>query len=356
MHEAVLFLKKRIISSLVVFSMLAASLSGCDMSGAEKDGIVVMDIGMSFPEDDFRCKYVYEFGEDIVKKTRGRVSVKYHYLDEYPEQNYMHDDILNPSGKLDMALIAAPYFSDEVPETGVSGLPFMFSDYEMAWEFADSDVNKEVDDLLIQKGVRVLSHFCGSFRNMSDSVRAINSPGDIEGLAMTTVKSKTMLDMFTTLGSVSYSIPAAEMHDAYKKGTYDGGDWSLTTFMLYRLYEVQPYVAITNHAYNLWNFCIRESTWQKISPEDQEIILDAAATAAKRERERVRDSEIERIEEIKAMGVVVTYPETREFAKALEPKREEYAAGFMDTYEKAVEWIEEHSKDTQAHLISGNVY
>ncbi len=355
MHVVTGFFKKRILSSIIVLSMLAAIISGCSISGAEEDGVVTIDIGMAFPNDDFRCKYVHEFGEEIGKKTMGRVEVKYHYLDEYPEQNYMHDDILNSSGMLDMALIAAPYFGDEVPDTEVSGLPFMFSDYEMAWEFADSDLNKTVDDKLISKGVRVLSHFCGSFRNMSDSVKAINNPADIEGLSMTTVRSKTMLDMFDTLGTVSYSIPAAEMHDAYKKKVYDGGDWSLTTFMLYRLYEVQPYVAITNHAYNLWNFCIRESTWQKISPEDQEVIISAANTVAKRERERVRDSEIERIEEIKDMGIIVTYPDTREFSKILEPKKKEYAAKYLDTYEKAVEWIEKRNKANQAK-ISGNIY
>ena len=60
------------------------------------------------------------------------------------------------SGTVDIIITDASNFATYEPKMGISALPFQFSDFEEAWAFMDSDIEKEAEDLLLEQNMSCL--------------------------------------------------------------------------------------------------------------------------------------------------------------------------------------------------------
>ena len=325
----------------LALALLACFLCACrgnEAASTEDSG--KLDIGVAFPEDDWRTAFIKDFAQEIERESNGTIQTQLHYMDEYPDMQDLLKDMTTDTGKLDVALSANAYLADySYPEFYVSGLPYLFEDFEDAWAFAESDVNAKVEEKLPQHGMRILSHFCGGFRNLA-TVRPIEGPQDLHGLVIATVKSPIMMDMLYLLGANPQPAVAGEFHEAMQKGVYDGIEVSVATYWRDKDYEYVPYEAITNHSYNLWSLIIDEGTWQGLTEEEQIIVKAAAEKYAGLERAESKRTTEEIIEKLKDNGVVFTYPDHETFKAVTEKVRQKYSVDYRETYEEAKRYLD----------------
>jgi TRAP-type C4-dicarboxylate transport system substrate-binding protein len=336
-------LKGFIISAAAALMLFAAviGLMGCEPKGRDReDGKVRLDIGISFTEDDWRSAFLKDFAEELTVNSKGEIDVRMHYMDEYPDMVDLLKEINKGSGKLDIILCANAYLADvSVSEFYLTGLPYLFKDYEDAWAFAESDINARIEAKLPEYGMRVLAHFCGGFRNLA-AVRQINTPGDMAGMVIATVKSPLMMDMLSELGSDPQVSLVGELYDSVKKGIYTGAEMSLATLVRDKDYQVLPYVAVTNHAYNLWSLLINEDTWAGISEDNRKIIKESAEKYAAEERKASKKYAEENIKQLEENGATVNYPDHDLFKNATRKVRERYSADYHATYIEAERFLD----------------
>ena len=330
---------RKVIACLVLTAVFSCAIFGCGQEKADSDGPITIRVAVAMPQDDFRCDYIRQFKTDLEEGTEGRIQCEIYYQDTYGDQLEIYDAL--KKDKLDMSLIAAPYFTDLVPEEGITGLPYLFGDHETAWEFAESDINKSVDDKLEKMGFKVVAHYCGSFRCLSNSKRPITKPEDMQGLIIATVRSRALLDMFSLLGATAYDYVSSELYDNLNRQTYDGADWSVSTFYNNGYYKLQPYVTVTNHAYNLWNFVLRTEVYEKLNDEDKAVLEAAAAASSEGERAAVHEFEDEIFNKLIENGNQVDYPDLQPFIDATVKIRENYSGDFKGVYEETKKWLAE---------------
>ncbi len=336
--------RRRLCVAVAVGFLLAAAalgIAGCRQKDkSSEDGAVKLDIGIAFTKDDWRSAYFQDFAEELMVNSKGEMQPQIHYIDEYPDMVNLLKEIGKNSDKLDIVLCANAYLADvSVPDFYVTGLPYIFKDYDDAWAFAESDINARIEAKLPDYGMRVLSHFCGGFRNLASS-RQINTPSDMSGMVIATVKSPLMMDMLSELGAEPQVSIVGELYDSLKKGIYTGAELTLATFLRDKDYQVMPYVAVTKHAYNLWSLLIDEDTWQSLSEDNKKIIKEAAEKYAAEERLASKKNEDMIIEQLKELGTIVNYPEHDLFKNATKRVREHYSADYADIYREAVKLLE----------------
>ena len=307
---------------------------------AQSDDSGKLDIGIAFPEDDWRTAFIQDFAKEVEERSRGAIETQIHYMDEYKDMQDLLKEMSHDTGKLDIVLSANAYLGDySYPELYVSGLPYLFESFEDAWEFAESDVNAQIEAGLPQYGMRILAHYCGGFRNLGAS-RPIDEPGDLKGLVVATVKSPIMMDMLFMLGANPQASVAGELHDALAKGVYTGVEVSLPTFFRDADYDYLPYVAVTNHSYNMWSLIIDEDVWQSLSPENQKIVKDAAGKYARLERMESKKRNDEIIASLQEAGVIITYPDYESFKVMTEDVRKRHSAAYSETYEEVKQYLD----------------
>jgi TRAP-type transport system periplasmic protein len=101
-----------------------------------------------------------------------------------------------------------------------------------------------------------------------------------------------------------------------------------------KLFEVQKYLAITNHQYNPQSLIFSKKVWDTLSADEKKILQDAAVEAARFQRTVSREAAAGTLDALKKGGMQVTEFSPAEQAKLrdkLKPVIEKHGAALGDT-------------------------
>ena len=171
---------------------------------------------------------------------------------------------------------------------------------------------------LPEKGLVGLGFWENGFRQVTNSRRPINKAEDFGGLKLRVIQNPLFIDTFKALGANALPMPFPEVYTALETGTVDGQENPLATLIASKFYEVQKHTVISNHIYSVWALLISKKFWDKLSPDEQKLITEAANEATAFERKTIRAFDATALEEIKAKGIQVTTLPDEEIAKLRE--------------------------------------
>jgi tripartite ATP-independent transporter DctP family solute receptor len=138
------------------------------------------------------------------------------------------------------------------------------------------------------KGIIGLVYWENGFRNMTNSKRPIARAEDLQGIKLRVMQNQIALGVFNTLGANAVPMPFSELFTALETRTVDGQENPITTIQSSKFYEVQPYLTITRHVYTPWVVLASKKWWDTLSPEEQKLIRQAAASSRDFERQDSR--------------------------------------------------------------------
>ena len=132
------------------------------------------------------------------------------------------------------------------------------------------------------------------------------------------------------LGFSTVVMPFSEIFTALQQGVVDGQDNPLATAYYAGWYEVQKYVAITNHMYSAGYITINERVWNKLSPSEQKIVKKAAMVTAQTILESIKGQTDQIIKDITAKGVIVTRPDLKPFMERVSSIVDDFTGEYPD--------------------------
>ncbi len=307
-------------------------LCGCGKGGSS-NGPVVLKAGFSTNSSDPRVVATEQFKAQVEEWTEGRVQVEIYPDSQLGADSDLIKGVVN--GTVDITASSAGNFASYEPNVGISAFPFLFKDFDDAWEFVDGSVEAKAEEGLSEYNIKVLAHYDNGFRcvTTSDSVGPINSVADMDGLIIRTPENQIVMQTMLLLGATPKVLPFNEVYDALKNGTFDAQENPIPVIYNNNLYEVQSNLAITNHSYDVMLFVIREDVWKKLSAEDQQSLVDAARNAEELDRELIKSQTEEYVQKLEEAGMNITYPDLDEFrdatSSAVEYFRDSYDADLL---------------------------
>jgi TRAP-type C4-dicarboxylate transport system substrate-binding protein len=155
---------------------------------------------------------------------------------------------------------------------------------------------------------------------MTNNKRAINAPDDLKGLKLRTMENPVHVAAYKGLGIVTTPMAMQEVFTALQQGTVDGQENPLSVIMAAKLDQVQKHVSLTGHVYSPAIFLMNKAAFDKLSPADQKVFLEAAKVAVKANRARVDADDAMGVTYLrgKGMNVVETLDKTK-FVAVLAP-------------------------------------
>lgn len=175
--------------------------------------------------------------------------------------------------------------SSVVPQFSVLGLPFLFNSLPSAWKVMDGEVGDELKRLSEEKGLVLLALWDNGIRHVSNNVRPIETPDDLEGLKIRTPPDEMTVDIFEALGANPTPMNFSELYIALEQGVVDGQENPLMNIYSSKLHEVQDYISLTGHKYESTPLLMSKMVWDSLSPEHQEVIQQAAIEAGEFNRQ-----------------------------------------------------------------------
>lgn len=276
------------------------------------DGTITLSLGFSTSASDPRGVASEQFRDEVEKQTDGSVRIAL-----YPDSEKGNDDELITgitTGDIDMTISSAGNFTGYVNEVGISALPFLFDNFEQAWKFMDSDVVKDINQKLEDYNIHVLAHFDNGFRCVTTKDKPINTPDDMNNLNIRTPDNAVVKETMAALGALPRTLGFSELYDALKSGTFDAQENPIPIIYNNNFYEVQNYLAITNHSYDAMPFVISKGAWDVLTDKERDIIQTAAINAQETNRRLNKEQTEEYISKLQTEGgMTVTYPDLDAF-------------------------------------------
>lgn len=271
------------------------------------------------------------FAELVEERTQGRIRILIRAEGEFGSEREVVKQMRY--GGIDFARISLAQLSDHVPEMKVLHLPYLYEDAAHMWRVLDGEIGDSFLDRPEQYGLIGLSWYDAGARNIYCSDDPVRTLEDLQGMRIRVQESDMMSEMMTALGAVPVQIPYDQVYAALERDQVDGAENNWSSFETMQHYEVAQYFTVDEHMRIPEMQVCAKHTWDQLSEEDRQIILDCARESALYERglwteyeKRARETALSaQVEEI------VLPPEEKErFRAAVQPIYEGYDEEYGD--------------------------
>lgn len=210
-------------------------------------------------------------------------------------------------------------------------MPYVFTSWDHVLTFADSDVAATLNTAIEKQGMTILGWAANGFRVVTSN-NEINSPADFSGLKVRVGSAKLIADMLTALNANPTTLSMSDTYSGLQTGIVSAQENPTSNIIGSKFYEVQKYLAVTHHQYVSEPLIMNKAKFDSLSPELQQILLDAAKEVCAADVKTVSESEASDLKFIEEQGVTITYPDLTAFEEALAPVTESYCKQYGDEF------------------------
>lgn len=219
------------------------------------------------------------------------------------------------------------------PDLNILSMAFAFNSFESMVDYLKSPTAENIWESLDNQGIHVVNFEYQKNPRIFFANRELKSPADMVGMNYRIPNLPIFEKNARAMGATPVVVAWSEYPFALMQGVVDGGECSKDSYRSAGLYESAKYVADVDYAYPVEQICFSKQFWDTLSPEDQKVIEDAAATVAAKHTERTLDKwEEDKEWLINEGGVTFCDIDRQAFIDAAAPLGEELQAeGFFTT-------------------------
>ena len=194
------------------------------------------------------------------------------------------------------------------------------------WSVLDGEIGDDFIELAQEYELVGLSWYDAGARCFYNSVKPITCLEDVKGMRIRVQESDLMADMVEALGASAWKITYGEVYASLERGTVDGAENNWPSYVSMMHDEVAKYWTTDEHTRVPEMQLCSAHTWEKLTEEQQQIILECAKESALYERELWIEREAASREEAVAGGVLVVELSAEE--------KQRFQNAMMGVYEK----------------------
>ena len=220
-------------------------------------------------------------------------------------------------GTVDLCLVSTGAVVGFDPDFQLFSLPYLFADEDAAYRAVDeTPMGEGFNKHMERQGVSIVGWAMGGAWINTNSKRPVNKPEDLKGLKIRCMESPIIIETLKSFGALGTPMSLGEAFTAMQQGTVDGQENALPSTYANKYYEVQKYMAMTNHMILPSPIMMSTAKLKAMKPELREQFMKGAAEGVKRQREVYAQQAAESIDGMKQRGIEVTYPDLEPFKQA----------------------------------------
>ena len=302
-----------------------------------------LKFGMVAGTSSNEYKAVEYFAKEVKDKSNGKIEIAIFPSAQLGDDRSMIKQLKD--GALDFTLGESARFQIFYPEAEVFALPYMLPNFDIAKKAVfDTKFGKNLlKKINSELGVTVLADAYNGTRETTSN-RPINSIKDMKGLKLRVPNAATNLAFAKYAGATPTPMAFSEVYLALQTNAVDGEENPLPTIQAQKFYEVQKYLAFTNHILNDQLYLVSNYTMEDLPKNLQKVVKDAAVKAAEYHTKLFQDGEKNLVSFFKEKGMTITYPDLKPFKAALKPYYQVYIDKNGKVAQEAVDEIEALSK------------
>ncbi len=262
-------------------------------------------------------------GKLVEERTKGRIGVEVFHSAQLGEEK---DTIEQTQfGVIDLNRVSLGPFNNIIEETQVVSLPYIFRSVDHMHKVMDGPIGDEILAAFEAHDLIGLAFYDGGSRSFYNSEKPIKSVDDLKGMKFRVMQSDMFVDMVGALGANATPMPYGEVYSAIQTGVIDGAENNWPSYDSSGHFEVAKYYTLDEHLIVPEVLVMSKKSWDKLSPEDQAVVRQAAKDSVPHMRELWAAQEKKSEDKIRAAGAeVVTDIDKKPFIDAMKPVYEKH--------------------------------
>ncbi|MDC7125722.1 MAG: TRAP transporter substrate-binding protein [Spirochaetales bacterium] len=299
---------------LVVFSVAAngqneaSDDAASDASAPAEEKNVTLVYAEVNPLDSIVGQTGLKFKEEVEKLSEGTVTLDIQANGVLGAEQDVLDAMLGGGGTIDMSRISAFALTSYGGEKSkLLSIPYTFENRAHFWNFATSDLAPEFLLEPHENGTGIRGLFYGEegFRHFF-ATKPLNSIEDLTGLKIRVSNDPVMRGMVKGLGASPTVVNYNELYSALQTGVVDAAEQPIANYKSKAFTEVAPYMILDGHTLGAIQVIITDEAWDKLSPKQQNAIVEAGKIASAFNREISENAENEVLKTLRENGITVT--------------------------------------------------
>lgn len=234
------------------------------------------------------------------ERTNGAVTVEI-----YPNSQLYKDKEETEALQIGSVQMLAPSLAKFGPlgvkEFELFDLPYIFDGYEALHTITEGPVGEKLMDKLEAKGIYGLAFWDNGFKVMSAN-SDIRKPEGMKGLKVRIQSSKILDAQMRALKAIPQVMAFSEVYQALQTGVVDGTENPPSNLYTQKMFEVQKYVATTNHGYLGYALITNKKFWDSLPADIRTTLEGCIADATKYANDIAKQKNDEDLASVKASG------------------------------------------------------
>lgn len=300
--------------------LATSALSGAAYAECE----ITLKSSDTHPDGYPTVEAVKVMGEKLKESSNGRICIEVFHSAQLGEEK---DTIEQTKfGVIDLNRVSMGPFNNEIEETKVVSLPYIFRSTDHAHRVLDGEIGDEILAAFEPHGFVGLAYYDGGSRSFYNNQKPITSMADMAGMKVRVMQSDVFVDMMSALGANATPMPYGEVYSSIQTGVIDGAENNWPSYESSGHFEVAKYYTLDQHLIVPEVLVMSKASYDKLSPEDQALVREAAKASVPANRElwaaREKDSEAK----VRASGVeIIDNIDKTPFIEAMVPVYEKHA-------------------------------
>lgn len=304
---------------------LFSSLVGSTLVFAESTVVKVATVA---PDNTPWSENLKKLKERVDKGSQGRLRLKTFLGGALGDENATASETMRGAIQIWGGTTGA--LASLVPELAMFELPYLFRNEKEADYIIDEVLYDDFNKLLEKRGLKILMWAENGYRSFGTTFGPVKTPASLKGKKMRSQESSVHLDMYRAFGAAPVPIAVTEVLPALQTKLVDGFDNTPLFTFAASWYQGVKHYSLTEAIYQPGLVVANKAWFDKLSVEDQQVLMSDSRSHAKTGREGVREIAPLLIENFKAAGIEVhtlTDAEKMEFAKLAEKTHAAWLAG-----------------------------
>lgn len=330
---------KKNVYILVISLVMIIILAGCAEKGSEN---IKLQFGHALSEGTAASDLIDEMAENIFEQTDGRVELDVFSNSQLGSETEMLEQV--QMGSMQAAAIMVGTMQTLDMRMAIEDLPYMWKNIDHARAAYNGEYGDYLASIMDEQGMKKIGYLEWGFRHITNNKQPIVNPEDMRGLKIRVAQSKLRVDTFEEVNALPTAMAFSEVYGALQQGALDAQENPLANIVAPRFDEVQKYLSLTGHFYNTIMMVVNDDIWNKISVEDQQVILEESQRISKEVQTRNDEAEEAYIAELVGKGMIVNDDvDSHAFREKVLPVYDEWETNhfgeeLMDVYREASGW------------------
>ena len=264
---------------------------------------VVMRNSVSIAQNSHQGNGIDVLSQEVEKGTNGRIIIKNFFSGSLGGERESIESV--QLGTQELTGTSTGPIPNFVPAVKILDIPFLFRDKAHARAVLDGPIGQALLKEFDSKGFKALAWSENGVRHMTNNKRPINLPDDLKGLKMRTMENPVHVAAYKGFGIITTPMAFPEVFTALQQGVVDGQENPLSVIMAAKFEQVQKYMTLTAHVYSPALLLMNKASFDKLSPADQKVFLDAAKLAVVATRARVDKDDASGVTELRSKGMSI---------------------------------------------------